>query len=98
MIVSNCQSTGHDIHILYIQIVQELLKREGIAWMPIIADFHDQMIVEVAPEDAERTKYLMGVKAYSILNAQIGGLIQLKGDANIVQNLAYAKVEAWGKA
>lgn len=92
-----CQSTGHDIHILYIQIVTDLLQKQGIDWKPVIIDFHDQMILEVAPEDAERTKYLMGTEAYRILNKRLGGSIQVKGEANVVENLAYAKVENWGK-
>jgi len=98
MIVSNCQSTGHDLHLYYIGIVQQLLKQEGIPWEPVIVDFHDQMIVEVDPKDADRVQYLMGVKAYEILNARVNGLIRIKGEANIVQNLAYAKVENWGSS
>lgn len=92
-----CQSTGHDFHLYYQQVVAELLDEEGVEWKPIIVDFHDQMIVEVSPGDAERTKYLMGVRAYEILNARMGGLIRIKGEANVVENLAYAKVENWGK-
>lgn len=93
-----CQSTGHDIHLYYIGIVQRLLLEEGIQWTPVIADFHDQMIIEVDPKDAERVRYLMGVKAYEILNERVGGQIRIKGEANVVQNLAYAKVENWGAA
>ena len=92
-----CQSTGHDIHLYYLQIVQSLLYEEGIEWTPVIADFHDQMIIEVDPKDAERVQYLMGVKAYEILNEKVGGQIRIKGEANVVQNLAYAKVENWDK-
>jgi len=92
------QSTGHDLHIMYILIVDRLLREEGIEWQPIIADFHDQMILEVDPKDADRVKYLMGTRAYEILNEQIKGAIKLKGEANIVENLAYAKVENWKPA
>lgn len=92
------QSTGHDIHIMYILIVDRLLSKEGIDWTPVILDFHDQMIVEVDRKDAERVKWLMGVRAYEILNDQIKGQIRLKGEANIVENLAYAKVEGWNQA
>jgi len=93
-----CQSTGHDIHLYYIQIVQGLLARDRIEWTPVIADFHDQMIIEVDPKDAERVRYLMGTEAYEILNERMGGQIRMKGEANIVENLAYAKVENWNKA
>jgi DNA polymerase I-like protein with 3'-5' exonuclease and polymerase domains len=91
------QSTGHDIHIMYILIVDELLNQEDIPWTPVIVDFHDQMILEVDTRYADRVKWLMGVRAYEILNDRIQGQIKLKGEANIVENLAYAKVEGWGK-
>lgn len=93
-----CQSTGHDIHLMYLGIVTQLLDSEGIQWEPVIVDFHDQMIVEVSPEQAERTKYLLGTKAYEILNGKLAGEIRVKGEANVVENLAYAKVENWGKS
>ena len=85
------QSTAHDLHILYVTIVCKLLKEAGIQWKPIIVDFHDQMIVEVRAEDAECVKHLMGSTAYDILNQQLGGQIPIKGDANVIRNMAQAK-------
>jgi DNA polymerase I-like protein with 3'-5' exonuclease and polymerase domains len=85
------QGTGHDVHVRYIHHVIQLFKEEKIRWIPIILDFHDQMIVEVDRNDAERVKYLMGVTAYERLNAELGGRIPLSGHAAIVNNLAEAK-------
>jgi len=85
------QSTGHDVHLFYILITADLLNQAGINWRPIIIDFHDQMIVEVAEKDAPRVKEIMGQEAYSRLNALLNGRLKLKGDAQIVKNMAEAK-------
>lgn len=90
----NCQKTGHDIHTMYVRIICELLDDEGILWNPIIIDWHDQSIVECWPEDAERVAYLIGHKAYDILNEELGGLVPLRGDPQIIDNLSYAKCES----
>lgn len=90
-----CQSTGHDIHVKYLLIVHQLLQESNIPFTWIIADFHDESIVECNPEDAPAIKHLMGVKAYEILNQWLDGMIPLKGTAEVVHNLAEAKVEGW---
>lgn len=89
-----CQSTGHDILLRYIQIVASLLAREGIKWYPVIVDFHDEVLLEVAEEHGERVAHLMGVEAFRILNQQeLGWDISLKGGATICRSLADAKLE-----
>jgi DNA polymerase I-like protein with 3'-5' exonuclease and polymerase domains len=88
-----CQATGHDVHMLYVKIIRDLLDSEGIEWYPIIIDWHDQSIVECKPEDAERVAYLIGHRAYEVLNEELGGLIPMKGDPQVIDNLAYAKCE-----
>ena len=85
------QSTGHDIHVLFVTIVEEVLRRNGIQFKWIIADFHDQSIVEVALKDAEKVKSLLNEDCYVKLNGTIKGQIPLKGDACIVEDLSYAK-------
>lgn len=89
----NCQATGHDVHMLYVRIIRDLLDSEGIEWYPIIIDWHDQSIVECRPEDAERVAWLIGHRAYEILNEELGGYIPMRGDPQIIDNLAYAKCE-----
>jgi hypothetical protein len=86
------QSTGHDCHIFYIQIFTRMLNDAGIPWSSIILDMHDQAIIEVDEKHAETVKEIMGVHAYRELNAMLNGRIPLRGEANIVRNLAEAKV------
>lgn len=88
------QSTAHDIHIIYVSIVEELLTRDGIIFKYIIPDWHDQLIVEVPRSQADAAKQLLGVEAYEHLNAFLEfEHCLLKGDANVVTNLAQAKCE-----
>lgn len=87
------QSTGHDIHIFYLLIVEERLKAAGIPFNWIIADWHDATTVEVRAQDAEKVKQIMGVDAYEELNRILRGVIKLKGDAKVVRNLAESKCE-----
>jgi len=85
------QSTGHDIHMLYVRIVNTLLNDEGIEHDGIVWDFHDQTILECNVEDVERVKYILGTKAYEVLNKELGGEIKLAGDPQIIQTMADAK-------
>lgn len=87
------QSTGHDILMIYISILAELLNEHNIDWKPIIIDFHDEVIIEVPEHEAEEVKYLMEAEAFKILNDTLGGFIPLKGSAHIIRNLADAKLE-----
>ena len=86
------QSTGHDVHVLFALIVDEVLKTAGIQFNWTIVDFHDQSIVEVALSDASRVKDLLNGECYARLNQKLKGAIPLKGDAQIVKDLSYAKV------
>jgi DNA polymerase I-like protein with 3'-5' exonuclease and polymerase domains len=86
------QSTGHDIHMRYIRILDQIFSEMQLPVNWIIADFHDQSIVEVPIDIAEVVRDIMGVEAYSRLNAELGGLIPLKGEAQIVRSLAEAKL------
>jgi hypothetical protein len=87
------QSTGHDIHVMWVSILRDLFKKHEIDVRGIVWDWHDQSIVEVAEEDAELVVDIMENQSYSILNEQLGGIIPLAGDANICRNLAEAKCE-----
>jgi DNA polymerase I-like protein with 3'-5' exonuclease and polymerase domains len=86
------QSTGHDIHMMYIRILDQLFtsRRLDVRW--IIADFHDQSIVECSPDIANEVGMIMGVEAYEILNAELGAYIPLRGEAQVVTNLSQAKL------
>lgn len=88
-----CQSTGHDILMQYIQILVYLLREAGIPWNPIIIDFHDESLIEVSLEYAERVRDLMQNDAYRILNNVLDWNVKFKGSAVICQSLADAKLE-----
>lgn len=90
-----CQSTGSDIHTMYCHRWMEILTERGIPWNGIVICWHDQSIIEVPIDKAEEVRQIMGVEAYARLNAELGGKIPLRGEANIVRNLAEAKVEGY---
>lgn len=87
------QSTGHDMHVKYILILEQVLNENSIPFNWVIADFHDQSIVQVSIENADKVRELMQVECYRRLNAWAKGYIELKGDAQIVRDLSYAKVD-----
>lgn len=86
------QSTGHDLHVRFTLIVEDVMRANGIPFKWIIVDMHDQSVIEVDIKDAERVKHLLNVECYSKLNAVIKGEIPLKGDAQIIEDFAFAKV------
>jgi DNA polymerase I-like protein with 3'-5' exonuclease and polymerase domains len=90
-LLSKCvQSTGHDCLVLLMVIYWDLLEKEGIEayqW----GEMHDQVIVEVIEHQAERAKHLLDKVALGKLNEMLGGLIPLRGEAQIVDSLAEAK-------
>lgn len=88
-----CQSTGHDIHMKALRIVRFLLKKANIEYDWVIPDFHDQFLLECKKEDAPRIMDLINGEFYAILNTELDGLIPIKGDPQIVSNLADAKLD-----
>jgi DNA polymerase I-like protein with 3'-5' exonuclease and polymerase domains len=84
------QSTGHDILLMYIDILKSVLLEWNIEWKPIICDFHDATTIEVSSKDAER-----GVAAFNEamdrLNKQLNGTVKLKGIPVVGTNLAECK-------
>lgn len=88
------QSTGHDIHMLYIMICNQLFTEHNLNVQGLVWDFHDQSIVECDEKDAELVHYLIGTKAYEILNQEyLQGQIPLKGDPQYIKTFACAKCE-----
>ena len=96
-VVSNCvQSTGHDILMLWVAIYSEMLDNQDINWNPIVADFHDESIVECDEKDAEIVMKIMGTDSLVRLNEILGGEIPLRLDGGIIEDLAEAKVPREG--
>lgn len=86
------QSTGHDILMYYICILRDQMQIAGIDWKPVILDWHDQILVSVRTEDAELTQKIMQDWSMACLNDLLDGIIPMRGDADIVSNLAEAKL------
>lgn len=84
------QSTGHDILVKYVHVLVPFLNY--IEWYPIIMDFHDEVIIEVREEDAERAIDLFK-QAEVELNRKLGGTIPLRINPIVCHSLADAKLE-----
>lgn len=82
------QSTAHDCQMLHIHLTRQILTGEhGLDFEWVVADWHDQLIIEVDEEVAEKTAEIMMGQVLTELNRQLGGLIPLRGDAQIGDNL-----------
>lgn len=84
------QSTGHDILLTLLLYVNRARKAENLQMFPYIADLHDEMIFETAPQHKERAKAVI-TEAYAKLNAWLQPLIPIQGTAEEGINLAEIK-------
>lgn len=84
------QSTGHDILVRYINMYTTQLDKEYIPWNPLIIDLHDASTIEVPREYAEQACRVMN-DSVGILNKYLSGIINLRGVAEIGNNLSDVK-------
>lgn len=84
------QATGHDVLVMYVYTLGNLLTQEGINWKPIIMDWHDSSAVEVPEQDRDRTVACFN-RAMHLLNQKLGGTIKLKGTPSFGYNMAEIK-------
>lgn len=87
------QSTGHDLLMRYISILADELHQSGIPYTPIVADWHDQTIIEVREEYADIVVGICEGVAIRRLNQEVGGSIPLKVDGGIRRDMGEAKLE-----
>lgn len=87
LISRTIQSTAHDVQMLHIYLTREILGQEGVEFEWVVVDWHDQLIIEVRAEEAERTAEIMMTKVLGELNRRLQGLIPILGDAQIGDNL-----------
>jgi len=95
MIVHNCQSVGHDAHVLFQVLTAETLTTQGLDWYPWHMDLHDCLIFAVRKGQAERAVDLLKDSVYPQLNHILGGEIPLKGEPNVCINWADDKDETY---
>lgn len=92
-LVNRCiQSGGHDIMVMYIKRLYDRLRREGVEFYPIIADFHDETIIECGQADVDKVQQLMKEEWHN-LNKELGGYILIRGEPEVGTNLAKFKCE-----
>lgn len=84
------QSTGHDLLVRYISIVDSEMSRREIPYRPLIVDFHDATTLEVPEQFGEATAQCL-VDCLGLLNAEVQGTIQIRGVPVIGRTLADCK-------
>jgi DNA polymerase I-like protein with 3'-5' exonuclease and polymerase domains len=84
------QSTGHDILVLYSNLVAQHLDGYCLDWKPLIMDFHDSVTVEVPEQDADLAVAAFNNALYD-LNNTLQGTVSLRGVAVVGRNLAEVK-------
>lgn len=93
LVNGNTQSAGHDAHLLFVHIVDQMIKDEGLEAYPWIVDFHDETIWEVKDEHVDAVVEIFGTKAYDEINRQLGWECKLKGEPEVSPNITGFKIE-----
>lgn len=85
------QSGGHDCFVLYLSILSDCLRVNGIDYKPYIWDLHDAVMLTVPEDQVEDAVHIMDHTAMNLLNEKLGGKVKLKGETNVVDNWAADK-------
>jgi DNA polymerase I-like protein with 3'-5' exonuclease and polymerase domains len=84
------QSTGHEILTMYLYFIDQLRIQRRVDFIFVIADFHDETIVECKEEDGPKVMQLFN-DALELTNQELNGIIKLKANPVTVKNLWQAK-------
>lgn len=84
------QSTGHDILMMLLYYTRVRLEATGLPHWWIIADWHDEYILECDETDAAILAEQCRL-AYDDLNLELGGTIPITGGVDVTTNLWEAK-------
>ena len=95
LVNAQCQSVGHDAHILFQILTAEALTAAGLDWYPWHMDVHDCLIFAVHKSQAVAASQLLIDEVYPKLNHMLGGAIALKGVPNICRTWADDKDEEY---
>lgn len=93
LVNSQCQSTGHDAHILFQVLTAEHLTANKFDWIPWHMDLHDCLMFAIRKEEATMSVDLLKNVVYPELNRMLGGSIPLKGEPNVCRSWADDKDE-----
>jgi hypothetical protein len=86
------QRTGHDLLTIELWILGSFLDEAGIPWRGVVADFHDEYILEVPRERADDALECARMAARE-LNEYVGASVRIKFDPRLCHSLSEAKLE-----
>lgn len=86
------QSTGHDILVVFINLLYKELKASEIQWMPWIIDYHDESMIEVPNRYVSEAGECFA-RARTKLNEFLQWDVTMDGDIEVATNLAEIKCE-----
>jgi hypothetical protein len=95
LVNAQCQSVGHDAHVLFQVLTAESLSSAQLDWYPWHMDLHDCLMFAVHRDQAEKAVDLLKNEVYPQLNRMLGGEIPLKGEPNICLTWADDKDESY---
>ena len=93
LVNAQCQSVGHDAHILFQVLTAEFLSERQFDWYPWHMDLHDCLMFAVHESQAKAAVDLLKEVVYPKLNKMLGGEIPLRGEPNICRSWADDKDE-----
>lgn len=85
------QSTGHDIFIKLLLLINQILSINNINFVFKVADFHDETIFEIPKTQINKVENLIKTVVFPQLNEWLDGLISLRGSIVFGENLAKIK-------
>jgi hypothetical protein len=87
-----CQSTGHDVLLHTLGIINELRTTRGVEMYPWIVDYHDEWIFECKEQDVDKVVQIYA-DAVAEVNKVLGWQVQVKAEPQVAYTLADIKCE-----
>ncbi len=86
-----CQSTGHDVLVLFLTMLNRVIKDRGLDAHFWIADVHDATYVEVAKSQSLELSRIITEEIIPELNLRLKATVPMRGKPEIVQTLGEDK-------
>jgi hypothetical protein len=90
-----CQRSGHFILMLWQYILMHKMWEEGIEYFFQIANFHDEMLIEVRRDQLPLMKQLYADCLKEVNDKWLKGMIKIKAEPQLATCLAEIKVEGY---